>query len=58
VLINPHGHWRSVEQMELATADRLHFWNTRRLQSACGDVLLVEFEAVYHQRLQAATEAA
>jgi hypothetical protein len=42
--------------VELATADRVHFWNTRRMLSACGDVPSAEFEAVYHQRLQAATE--
>jgi putative transposase len=57
-LINPRGPWRTVEEVELATAEWVHFWNTRRLHSACGDVPPAEFEAAYHQRLHAATEAA
>ncbi len=56
-LINRRGPWRTVEQVELATAEWVHFWNTRRLHSACGDVPPAEFEAVYHQRLQAAEAA-
>lgn len=57
-LINRVGPWRTVEQVELATAEWVHFWNTRRLHSACGDVPPAEFEAAYHQRLQATSEAA
>jgi len=56
-LINRHGLWRSVEEVELATAEWVHFWNTRRLHSACGDIPPAEFEAAYHSRL-AATAAA
>ena len=56
-LINPHGLWRSVEEVELATAAWVHFWNTRRLHSACGDIPPAEFEAAYHQRLQASEAA-
>jgi len=56
-LINRHGPWRTVEEVELATARWVHFWNTRRLHSACGDVPPAEFEAAYHQRL-ATNEAA
>lgn len=56
-LINRHGRWRSVEEVELATADWVHFWNTRRLHGACGDVPPAEFEAAYHSR-QTATAAA
>ena len=37
-LINRHGPWRTVDEVELATAEWAHFWNTRRLHSACGDV--------------------
>ena len=28
-LINRHGPWRIVEEVELATAAWVHFWNTR-----------------------------
>ena len=34
------------------------FLEHRRLHSACGDVPPAEFEAAYHQRLQATIEAA
>jgi putative transposase len=57
-LINRQGPWRSVEHVELATAEWVHFWNDRRLHSACGDVPPAEFEQAYHQRLSATTEAA
>ena len=56
-LINPKGPWRTVDEVELGTARWVHFWNTRRLHCACGDVPPAEFEAAYHS-LQAATEAA
>jgi putative transposase len=56
-LIARAGPWRTVEQVELATAGWVDFWNTRRLHSACGDVPPAEFEAAYHT-LQATTEAA
>lgn len=56
-LIHRAGPWRSVEQVELATAEWVDFWNTRRLHSACGDIPPAEFEAAYHAH-QEATEAA
>jgi putative transposase len=56
-LINRHGLWRSVDEVELATARWVHFWNTRRLHGACGDIPPVEFEAAYHSR-QATNPAA
>ena len=56
-LINRRGPWRSVEQVELATAAWVDFWNTRRLHEACGEIPPAEFEAAYHQ-LRATTEAA
>ncbi len=57
-LINRQGPWRCVEQIELATAEWVHFWNDRRLHSACGDAPPAEFEAAYHAGPQAAGEAA
>ena len=49
-LINRRGPWRSVDQVELETAAWVHWWNTQRLHSACGDVPPAEFESAYHQR--------
>jgi putative transposase len=56
-LINRRGPWRTVNQVELATARWVDFWNTQRLHSACGDVPPAEFEAAYHAR-QVTGEAA
>jgi putative transposase len=57
-LIRRHkGPWRSVDEVELATAAWVHWWNTERLHEACGYLPPAEFEAAYHQ-LRATTEAA
>jgi putative transposase len=53
-LIERQGHWRSVEQVELATAGWVHWWNERRLHSALGYVPPAEHEAAYWQRQAAA----
>ncbi|CAN5781044.1 IS3 family transposase [soil metagenome] len=57
-LIARSGPWRTVDDVELATARWVDFWNNRRLHSACGDVPPAEFEAAYHSRLVAAKVAA
>jgi transposase InsO family protein len=49
-LIHPRGPWRSVAQVELATAGWVHWWNERRLHSALGYVPPSESEAAYWQR--------
>ena len=56
-LIIPKGPWRTVEEVELGTARWVHFWDTRRLDGACGDIPPAEFEAAYHS-LSATIEAA
>ena len=56
-LIRAQGPWRTADQVELATAAWVAWWNEERLHSACGDIPPAEFEAAYHHRLQA-TEAA
>jgi putative transposase len=57
-LIRAQGPWRTADQVELATAAWVAWWNAERLHSACGDIPPTEFEAAYHHRLQAAPEAA
>lgn len=47
-LINRQGPWRSIDQVEPATAERVSFWNTRRLHSACSDIPPAESEAACH----------
>ena len=56
-LIRRHSPWRSLEQVELATAEWVDWWNHRRLHGAIGDQPPVEFEALYHSQ-RAADEAA
>jgi putative transposase len=56
-LIRAQGPWRTADQVELATAAWVAWWNDQRLHSACGDIPPAEFEAAYHSRPQA-TEAA
>ncbi len=49
-LIHRQGPWRTVEQVELATARWVAWWNRERLHGACADVPPTEFEAAYWQR--------
>ena len=56
-LIRARGPWRTADQVELATAAWVAWWNEQRLHGACGDVPPAEFEAAYHQ-LRATTAAA
>jgi putative transposase len=50
--------WSTVEQVELATAGWVDWWNHRRLHSACGNVPPADFDAAHANRLEAITEAA
>ncbi len=52
-LIARRGPWRSLEQVELATARWVAWWNRDRLHGACGDVPPAEFEAAYWHRQEA-----
>ena len=54
-LINRRGPWRSVEQVELETAAWVHWWNTRRLHSACEDIPPAEYETAYWAAQQETT---
>jgi putative transposase len=40
--------WRSLQQVELAPAEWMHWWNQRRLHSAIGGVPPAEYEASYY----------
>ena len=57
-LIRAQGPWRTADQVELATAAWVAWWNAERLHGACGDIPPAEFEQAYHSRLQATTAAA
>jgi putative transposase len=47
-LINPRGPWRTVEEVEAATLNYVHWFNHDRLLEANGDLPPVELEQAYH----------
>ena len=47
--IRHKGPWRSIEDVELATLDWVHWFNHRRILEPIGDVPPAEYEARYHQ---------
>jgi len=56
-LIRKQGPWRSFEQLELATARWVEWYNQRRLHSSIGDVPPAEFEATYYRERAASAVA-
>ena len=56
-VIRKSSPWRSLEQVELATAEWVDWWNHRRLHGATGDIPPAEFEALYYQQREAADAA-
>jgi putative transposase len=57
-LIRRQGPWRTADQIELATAAWVEWWNQRRLHSACGHLPPAEYEAMYYREQGAANPAA
>ena len=49
-LIRRRGPWRGLDEVELATLEWVHWFNTRRLHGYCQDLPPAEFEDLYHQR--------
>jgi putative transposase len=47
-LIKPRKPWRTIEEVELATAEWVDWFNHRRLYKYCGDVPPVDLEAAYY----------
>ncbi len=56
-LIRRRRPWRTAEQVELATAEWVAWWNRRRLHSAANNLPPAEFENLYHDRQAAAVVA-
>jgi transposase InsO family protein len=44
------GPWRSLEQVELATAEWIEWWNHRRLHGATDDRPPAEYEDLYYRQ--------
>jgi putative transposase len=47
-LIKPRKPWRTIEEVELATAEWVHWFNHRRLYEYCGDIPPAQLEAAYY----------
>ncbi|MGO9033502.1 IS3 family transposase [Mycobacterium sp.] len=47
-LIRPRKPWRTIEEVELATAKWVDWFNHRRLYEYCGDIPPVDLEAAYY----------
>lgn len=48
-LIHRRGPWRTLDDIEVATAAWVHWWNTTRLHGACGDVPPEEYEQAWRR---------
>jgi putative transposase len=51
-LIKPRKPWRTIEEVELATAEWVDWFNHRRLCEYCGDIPPVDLEATYYAQHQ------
>jgi len=47
-LIKPRKPWRTVEEVELATAEWIDWFNHRRLYEYCGDIPPTELKAAHY----------
>ena len=56
-LIRRRRTWRTLADVELATAEWVDWWNHRRLHSACGDIPPAEFEAAYARSAEVTSAA-
>jgi putative transposase len=51
-LIKPRGPWKTVEDVEYATAEWVDWFNHRRLYEYCGDIPPAELETAYYAQQQ------
>jgi putative transposase len=51
-LIRPHGPWRGLDDVEIATLEWVDWYNNRRLHTACADLTPAELEDAYYRHNQ------
>jgi putative transposase len=51
-VIRRRGPWQNVDEVELATLEWVHWFNTQRLHGALGDIPPEEFEAAFYAAQQ------
>jgi len=49
-LIKPRGPWRTLDAVEIATAEWVDWFNHRRLYEYCGDIPPADLETAYYAR--------
>jgi putative transposase len=57
-LVERHGPWRSLDELELATLEYIDWFNHRRLHSACDYRPPAEHEAIYYDQHNASVAPA
>jgi putative transposase len=57
-VIRRQGPWRHVDEVELATLNWVHWFNTSRLHSSLGDIPPAEFEQNHYRQQQTTGELA
>ena len=57
-VIGRRGPWRSIEAVEFATLEWVHWFNHRRLLGPIGHIPPAEAEARHHEQLEDAAMAA
>ena len=57
-VIRRQGPWRHVDEVELATLNWVHWFNTIRLHSSLGDIPPAEFEQTHYRQQQTTGELA
>ena len=57
-VIRRRGPWRSLEAVEFATLEWVHWFNHRRLLGPIGHIPPTEAEAAHHAQMDAMNEAA
>jgi len=55
-LIKPRGPWRTLDPVEIATAEWVDWFNHRRLYEYCGDIPPADLEAAYYAQTRAQQE--
>lgn len=57
-LIKCRGPWRNADHVEVATAEWVQWWNSKRLHTSVGNVPPAEFEELYYRQLEEAPDVA
>ena len=57
-VIRKSGHWKTIEDVEYATLDRVDWLNDRRLLERIVNIPPVEYEVQYYERIEGSATVA